>query len=225
MGDTEFKPSISEEHGLALIRDSDLVILSAGISTGGAAEIGIAEAHPLAQVIATTIDTVGLEEAKQIIADRGLGERITTKLEDLRTDWSYVENYFDFIYARLVLHYLSAQDLDIVLQNFFRSLKPGERLFAVVRSVKNYEVESFVKMAYDEHTHLTTYRRAHDAEEDGWKRYFHTPETIQGHLKKAGFKILHVEEYEEQLYRDFLRTKPGKDKDHLIEVLATKPTS
>jgi len=37
-----FKPSISEENGLKLIRKEDLKILSIGISTAGAAEIQMA---------------------------------------------------------------------------------------------------------------------------------------------------------------------------------------
>ena len=38
-----FKPSISEEHGIKLIKDTDKNILSIGISTAGSAEIEMAK--------------------------------------------------------------------------------------------------------------------------------------------------------------------------------------
>jgi SAM-dependent methyltransferase len=217
------KFSLSEEHGLRLITDSDLLIFSPGISTGGVAEIRIAEQHPHTRVFATTLDKDGLSYAQMNIGEQGLSDRISATLEDLRGDWHYLENYFNFIYARLVLHYLSVQDLKRVLDNLFLSLKHGGRIFIVVRSVKNFNVKSFEVVAYDEDTRLTTYRRKGESTDPDRKRYFHTPETIKGHLENSGFLIKTAKEYEEQLYKDFMRTVPSPDTDHLIEVLASKP--
>lgn len=45
--------SISENNGIATLNDSDLEIYSVGISTGGIAEIRMAELNPQRRVIAT----------------------------------------------------------------------------------------------------------------------------------------------------------------------------
>ncbi len=150
--------------------------------------------------------------------------RIEAKLEDLRGTWTYGENYFDFIYARLVLHYLPLKNLETVLHNFAFSLKSGGRLFIVVRSKKNIP-QNDPNVVYDPNTRLTTLP---NYEADGsfttkQTRYFHTPKSIAEHLTKAGFTVGNVIEYEEQLYSDFARKKIAPHRDHLIEVLAIKP--
>jgi cyclopropane fatty-acyl-phospholipid synthase-like methyltransferase len=215
------KPSESEENGLALIRPTDLIVFSPGISTGGIAEIRMALGNRDRKVIATTIDDKGLEYAAKNISELGLGQQIDARLEDLRKDFPYPESSFDFIYARLVLHYLSFQDLDKVLKRFRESLKPSGELFVVVRSVKNL-TRSGKNAKYDPATHLTevVYRDDDGKVVGRSSRYFHTPESITSHLKGAGFEIKNVKEYQEQLYKDFMRTKVAPNKDHLIEVLA-----
>lgn len=62
-----FKPSISEEHGINLIKEQDRNILSIGISTAGSAEIEMARKNPNSHIIATTIDTKGLEFTKKLL--------------------------------------------------------------------------------------------------------------------------------------------------------------
>ena len=217
------KSSISEEHGLALIKDTDMTIFSPGISTAGFAEIRMAQGNPNRKIVATTIDQKGLDLAKDMIGKVGLQGQIDTRLEDLRDDWVYPENHFDYIYARLVLHYLSQQDLDKVLAGFSKSLKSGGRAFIVVRSVKNVDYDN-PDTTYDEETKLTKkVYRGKDGEIEGQSvRYFHTPESISEHLKKAGLEVGEVEEYQEQLYKDFARKEISPRKDHLIEVVATK---
>lgn len=217
-------PSLSEEHGLSLIRDKDKLIFSPGISTGGFAEIRMVKDHPERRVIATTIDTEGLAFAKDVIAQVGFESQIETRLEDLQKEWNYPANYFDFIYARLVLHYLPLQDLEVVLRNFAKSLKSGGRIFIVVRSEKNIP-QNDSHVSFDPTTRLTTYPHY---EADGTlksiqKRYFHTPQSIRKHLEDSGFTVESSKEYEEQLYRDFMRKDISPHKDHVIEVLATKP--
>lgn len=218
------KPSISEEHGLSLINQDDLVVFSPGISTAGFAEIRMARANPLRKVVATTIDERGLKFAQEVIDEVGLQDQIETKLEDLREAGDYPSEYFDFIYARLVLHYLSAQDLDKVLANFHRTLKPDGKLFIVVRSAKN--IPNNGDIAVDEKTKLTSipHRNAQGQVTYLETRYFHTPDSIRQHLEQASFDIKHIEEYQEQLYKDFMRKELSPNFDHVIEVQAAKST-
>lgn len=216
------KPSTSEERGLAQLRNTDLMVFSPGISTAGFAEIRMAKTNPDRKIIATTIDKKGLEFAREIIKQVGLENQIETRDEDLRTG-SYSPDYFDFIYARLVLHYLSKQDLDKVLKEFNQSLKPDGKLFIVVRSEKNINKED-PDNSYDPETRLTTvsYRRADGTIEGTGSRYFHTPVTIQEHLKGAGLKVDEISEYQERLYKDFMRREISSREDHVIEVIASK---
>jgi len=217
------KPSISEERGLAQLRESDRMIFSPGISTAGFAEIRMAQQNPNRKIIATTIDLDGLRFARQTIAQVGLDDQIDTREQDLRSEWNYPENYFDFIYARLVLHYLSAQELDLVLAGFNKSLKPDGKTFIVVRSVKNVDPND-VNNSYDPTTKLTTvtYKNSDGQVVGSGSRYFHTPETISKHLNTAGLRVDQLTEYQERLYKDFMRREVSPREDHVIEVIASK---
>jgi len=202
-------PSISEERGLELIEDDDLMIFSPGISTGGIAELRMAIENPDRKIIATTIDEKGYDYALENVKDLELDDQIEVKLENLTEDFPYPDKSLDFIYARLVLHYLSSQDLDATLTNFKKALKKGGKIFIVVRSAKNTEGRD---LPYDPETKLT--------HEPWGYRYFHTTESITQHLTKAGFTIARIEEYQEQLYKDFMRKEISSVVDHVIEVLA-----
>jgi cyclopropane fatty-acyl-phospholipid synthase-like methyltransferase len=219
------KPSKSEERGLALIDDSDLLVFSPGISSAGFAEIRMAKANNKRKIIATTIDEKGLSFAEKVIDEVGLSNQIETRLEDLRAENTYPDNSFDVIYARLVLHYLSSQDLENVLADFHRTLKSDKKLFIVVRSVKN--IPSRDDVTYDEPTKMTTITHYKENGEIQYleSRYLHTPESICDHLSKAGFKVEDVEEYQEQLYKDFMRKEIAPTLDHVIEVQAIKVNS
>lgn len=175
------KPSISEEHGLALLSKTDLNVFSPGISTAGFAEIRMAKQNKERKIVATTIDDKGLDFANEVIKQMGLGSQIETRNEDLRSS-DYPENYFDFIYARLVLHYLSYSDLDNVLSMFYKSLKNNGRVFVVVRSIKNVDYND-PNITFDSNTKLTTiYYRNKEGQVDGNSvRYFHTPKSMSEH--------------------------------------------
>lgn len=216
------KPSLSEERGLSFIDDSDLVIFSPGISSAGFAEIRMAKANSERKIIATTIDEKGLSFAEEVITQMDLQNQIETRLEDLRSKNEYPDEYFDVIYARLVLHYLSSQDLDAVLADFYRTLKSDKKLFVVVRSEKNIPDRNDV--AFDEKTKMTTitHKNADGSVRYLETRYFHSPESICEHLTKAGFEVEDVEEYQEQLYKDFARKEIAPVLDHVIEIRATK---
>jgi cyclopropane fatty-acyl-phospholipid synthase-like methyltransferase len=216
------KPSASEERGLALLRQSDQLVFSPGISTAGFAEIRMVQGYQDRNVIATTIDRDGLQFAQDIIQQVGLTGQIETRLEDLR-EGNYPADTFDFIYARLVLHYLSFQDLNAVLAKFATVVKQDGKVFTIVRSEKNVDRNN-QNISFDPQTRLTTeqYYGKDGKAEGSSTRYFHTPESITTHMKAAGFRIDSVEEYQERLYKDFMRKEISPVEDHVIEVVATK---
>jgi predicted SAM-dependent methyltransferase len=211
------RPSISENNGLESLTDEDLVIYSVGISTGGSAEMRMAMAHPSCHIMATTIDVKGAQFANKHIEEAGLLDRIEVKIEDVSKPLCYPDEFFDFIYARLVLHYLSRKALIQTLNELHRVLKPSGRIFVVVRSSDCLEAKS-EDATFDPETQMTTY----SSNGNTYKRYFHTEESIQNHLIAAGFSILQVKKYEELLCIDFERLQPASQADTLIEVLASK---
>lgn len=211
------KPSTSENNGIDLLSEKDQKIYSAGISTGGAAEIRMALSHPDRYIIATTIDSVGAEFAQYQISEKGLSKQIEIKIENVAERLPYADGYFDYVYARLVLHYLPKLDLQCALQELYRTLRVGGKLFVVVRSVDC--VESLDKNSiFDPETSLTTYY----SNGNTYSRYFHSEASIKNYITFPGFSIKHAHSYQEQLCIDFQRLMPSKQIDTLIEVLAIK---
>jgi phosphohistidine swiveling domain-containing protein/ubiquinone/menaquinone biosynthesis C-methylase UbiE len=217
------KPSISEDSGVNALMGNEVRIYSVGISTGGAAEIRMAKLSPKSQIIATTINNEGAKYAKECISEENLDNQIEVKVEDISQSLPYVENHFDFIYARLVLHYLPKDKLKAALQELYRVLKPGGKLYVVVRSVKCFDARR-EGVVFDEETGLTTFtpKGSSAGQKRAWSRYFHTEESISNYLSKAGFKIVYTKSYDEQLYADFQRTKISKHVDNVIETLVKK---
>lgn len=200
------KPSISEENGLKFMEDTDISIFSPGISTGGFAEIRMALANPDRKIIATTIDQKGLDYANKNIQALGLTQKIITKLQDVTQEFPYGPSTFDFIYARLILHYLSFTELDIVLTQFRKSLKSSGRIYIVVRTIHNPSI-SF-------------YPSSQLLPNGPEMRYFMDGNTLSSYLARTGFTVISLNEYQEQLYTDFMRTKQAFKKDDILEVLA-----
>ena len=58
------KESISERNGINFLSKTDQLIYSVGISTGGQAEMKMAQEDPKRQIVAITIDQEGAEFAK-----------------------------------------------------------------------------------------------------------------------------------------------------------------
>lgn len=211
--------SISEEHGLANVPRDSTAILSVGISTEGMAECRMATSNPNCRVIATTLDIEGLELAERHIRNEQLEDRILVKIEDVSKPAPYPDGNFDYIYARLVLHYLNKQELASALSELHRITKNGGSIYIVVRSV---ECPAYRRptSTHDEMSGITTYITSKG--EHVRQRYFHTEHSISTALDLANFKITHVKQYEETLSLDFDRSVLLDYDDNLIEVLAKK---
>lgn len=224
MKDNIFKSSKSEKRALKILDKKMQNILSVGISTGGAAEINIARKCPKARIIATTIDEKGLEFSNDKLKNFKESERITTKIEDVSKKMPYEDNYFDFVYARLVLHYLTKQQLEFALDEIYRVLKPNGKFFIVARNKKEWELTKpeFI-ISYDEKTNMTTYY-------DQWKyerirtRQFLSKKELREILENHNFKIKSCKEYREYLYVDYERTEKLKSNkpNYLTEFVVTK---
>ena len=220
-----FKPSKSEENGINLITANDLNILSIGISTAGSAEIKIAEKNRNSHIIATTIDKEGLNYTKNIIEQYGLSERIEIKLEDVSEKMPYNDEFFDFIYARLVLHYLDNENLRKALKEIKRVMKKHGRLYIVVRSRDEWEAK-LEGATYDENTGITKYPQYDTLGTDKVEylyRRLHTVDSLSSFLVEEGFDIKYIKEYKEQSYKDYKRTEKVKYPNSLIECLCEKP--
>lgn len=220
-----FKPSKSEENGINLITANDLNILSIGISTAGSAEIKMAEKNRNSHIIATTIDKEGLNYTKNIIEQYGLSERIEIKLEDVSEKMPYNGEFFDFIYARLVLHYLDNENLRKALKEIKRVMKKHGRLYIVVRSRDEWEAK-LEGATYDENTGITKYPQYDTLGTDKVEylyRRLHTVDSLSSFLVEEGFDIKYIKEYKEQSYKDYKRTEKVKYPNSLIECLCEKP--
>ena len=206
-------PSISEDNGIAALTDRDQCVYSVGISTGGVAEMRMAALSPTRHIIATTLDHEGAKYAQRQCSSA----QIEIKVEDVAAPLPYPNEYFDFVYARLVLHYLPRNSLVRALAELYRVLKTSGKLFVVVRSADCLEAKDKSSI-FDPHTGMTTYI----SNGNSYSRYFHTEESIQSFLISSGFRIERINTYEEQLCVDFHRTQLSPQTDVLIEVLASK---
>lgn len=209
--------SISERNGINFLSPRDKRVYSVGISTGGLAEIKMARSDRKRHIIATTVDLSGAECAKQCIRESGLSDQIEVKIEDVSQPLPYPDCHFDYIYARLVLHYLDKNALTSALTELYRVLRTEGKLFIAVRSVDCMEANDKAAR-FDALTGLTTYSSGGKS----YSRYFHSQESIKESLSLAGFAIKHMDAYQEQLCVDFHRTQLSSQIDSLIEVLAIK---
>lgn len=212
--------SPTEEYGLSLLSQSDINVMSIGISTAGEAEIRMTQGLPLRRVIATTLDAPGAEQTQNSIAAAGLSDRIEVRIEDIAGELPYADGSFDFIYARLVLHYLSKQQLEQALANIGRILRGGGRLFVVVRSTDCLEAKD-ARSQYDPSTCLTTYHCI-DRPNNTVTRYFHSDTSITDALERHGFLVDTLEHVQEALAFGFGRDKLSTYKDDLIQLVAHK---
>lgn len=219
------KFSPSEKHGIGLLTPKDIKIYSPGVSTGGVAEIKMALENPKRMIIASTIDAKGIAEVQQTVIAMGLKDQIQVKNEDVSKHLNYRDNNFDYVYARLVLHYLPKDALDSSLRQLNRILKPNGKIFIVVRSIDDPD-RMIPNATYDENTCLTTYpwmdEGGHVHPEKLVSRYFHSIDSISTHLQNADFKMKDISQYDEKLYLDFSRKQLSSQVANVIEIVAMK---
>lgn len=215
--------STSEDNGIAVLTDNDLKVLSVGISTGGVAEIRMAEANLERHIVATTIDEEGAAFAKKYIIEKYLDKQIDTKIENVAEPLPYVNNSFDYIYARLVLHYLPEDKLVSALAELYRILRLGGKLFVVVRSIQCPDATR-KEASFNPETNLTTctFTDKKTGKTHSYSRYFHSEESIKKYVSEAGFTVGYTKAYDEHLFVDFMRTELSPKTDNVIELLATK---
>jgi len=216
--------SKSEDNGIALLEDSDLNVYSIGVSTAGVAEIRMVENNPKRSVIATSIDKEGLETSRKLIDERGLQSLIELKIEDISKTLPYKDNYFDFVYARLVLHYLDKNQQHQALNEIYRVLKKGSKLFIVVRSDNCSDAINNTNDK-DEMTGMTTSPVLSPElriKEKFRRRYFHSPESLRFFVENSGFNVANCSVYDERLAGDFARKLISREDDELIEMVCVK---
>lgn len=214
--------SISETNGLNNIDESCINILSVGISTACEAEMKMIDKNNKCKVIATTIDNEGIVFSNNILKEKGYDKSITIKLEDVSKTMPYNDSYFDFIYARLVLHYLDKTNLKKALNELRRVLKVNKKLYIVVRSNKDIAT-TLSDSVYDEETNMTKHADYKTLYSNNFKyiyRSFHSKENITNYLEDAGFTIKYIKEYDEHLYSDFERKEKSLMTSSLLEILA-----
>jgi len=213
--------SISEQRGLEALPSNALKIYSVGVSTAGAAEVRMVEANSRRHIVATTIDDAGIATTRRFIQERGFDTQIELRKEDVSKPLPYPEDEFDYVYARLVLHYLTRQQLAAALAELHRILKTGGILFVVVRSTNNLDATKNA-IAYDETTGMTTHiTRPNKDVSEKRERFFHSEESIAKFVQDAGFHIRQVSQYDEKLFHDYNRTVPVDYEENLIELIAT----
>lgn len=219
-----FQPNISEKHGIDLIKEEDVNILSIGINTEVSAEIEMAKKNPKSHIIATTIKKEILNYGKSIIKEKGLEDKIELKIEDVSKKMPYFDNYFDFIYARLVFHYLDDEKLQNALSETYRILKKNGKFYIVVRSLEEWEAK-LEGTTFNSKTGITKYPIFKTMGTDNvmyLERRLHSKESISKFLINAGFKIDYIKEYEEYLYIGYKRKEKSKKPNSIIEICASK---
>ena len=216
--------SISERNGIDLLEEKDINILSVGISTAGKAEIEMLKKNPKSHITATTIDEEGIKNTQKIIQEYNLEEKIELKIEDISKELDYEDETFDYVYARLVFHYLDNQKLTNTLNEINRILKKDGKFFVVVRSLNAWEAK-LDGSSYDEKTGLTKHPDLKTYGTNNVKycyRRLHSEDSIREFLEKAGFLVKHIKTYEECLSLDYDRKNMNEKASELIEVLAIK---
>jgi len=211
----------SERLGIEAIEPIAEKIYSIGISSFANAEIAIIERNPNAHIIATTIDEKGL--AATVDKINSYKDKIVCKLEDVREPLPYTDAHFDFIYARLVLHYLTKQELKNTLRELRRIMKQHAKIYVVVRSVNEWELQQ-AGTTTDETTGMTTYYviNHETGKQETRTRRFYSTQSLQEIFEEAGFTISWCKEFEETLCHDFERTKPNARPNILVAMLAEK---
>lgn len=213
------KESMTEDIGVSLLKADDLNVFSPGISTEGWAEIRMMKENSDRKIYATTLDEPGLEATQNKIIELGLEKNIEAKLEDLRENINKPENYFDYIYARLVLQYLNNQEINSTLKELKRVLKPNKLFYSVVHSDSYINTfEGSKDITFHEKTGMTDIPMYF---EDGsfrrtYTRRWYNLDEYKKLLESHGFEIVEIKEVQELLYYGYTRETAHTNMSTLI---------
>lgn len=212
----------SERLGIEAIRPETENIYSVGISSFANAELAVLERHPTVRITSTTIDERGLTSTRAKLDSIG-EKRIICKLEDVREPLPHPDSHFDYVYARLALHYLTQEQIKHALKELRRIMKKDAKIYVVVRSINEWELKQ-EGVTKDKETDMTTYpvTSYETGIQETRTRRFYSVQTLKDTLVEAGFFIDWCEEFQEILYRDFERTQPNPKPNALIAALAEK---
>ena len=238
-----------------VMSDKDKDVLSIGMSTGGETEMLFARLNPDRHVVATTIDSKGLELTREKIQRAGLSDRVKAIRQNVRNKMRYADNSFDFVYARLVLHYLDREGLKKALEEIRRVLKPGGKVYIVAKTGVDDEELLWASQhpdfgenperrpQYNPVTGMTRYGTPrefypHDfvepegsriPEDDEWLyayRQFLPPDILTGYLKDADFEVYSPPfTFKEQVGVDYARSALVPAKSALVSMTAVKSKS
>ena len=111
--------------------------------TGYALDIGCGDGRdslPLAEyglfVTSLDISEVAIDKLNTFALSRGLGERISTIITDIRL-WDYPSNYFDVVISATSLDHIPAEQIEGVVEKITGSIKRGGILFVEVHTTED----------------------------------------------------------------------------------------
>ena len=171
------------------------------------------------KVVATTLDSDGIEYMKTILKDVKGCDGIEYRSEDASKISKDSDNSFDVLYSRMCLHYLTDEELSVTLSDCYRILKP-EGIFFIALKSANDRMAKASNSKIDERTGLTIvsdYKLYANQ-----NRRFHTIESISKAVKKAGFKIEDILELKERLCKDWERKIISDSDATVIQLVARK---
>lgn len=210
-----FKYSPTEQHAIDFLEGLSFeTIKSIGISTAGYFEGYWAERGK--KVVATTLDTKGMEYTKNLLKEV---ENLTFQIEDVTQNMPEKNCIYDVVYSRLCLHYISDIELKRALAECYRVLKVGGHIIVVVKSLNDWTTKT--EGAYYEvetgYTYTPSIKRYSKI-----SRRLHSIQSITEALSIAGFKVQYSNEFTETIYEDYERTVIEVPDATLIEVYGTK---
>lgn len=174
---------------------ADASILELGCGEGNDSVYFSEQGHP---VVATDFSDVAVRQNQE----RYSQDNLTFAVQDTGEPFTFDDGSFDAVYARLALHYFTAEVTQNAFNEIARVLKPGGSLAFMCKSVEDG--------LYGQGTQI----EPDMFERDGHVRHFFSERFARELLHKAGLEVLYVQTGSEKLY----------DKQSaFIKVFAQKP--
>jgi SAM-dependent methyltransferase len=161
-------------------------------------------------------DNLRLEKYPNIRPEWGDIRLVLQRLVDIQAD------KYDAVYARLSLHYFSRQDLEIIFEQIEKLLRPGGRLYFVVKSKGDYY---YITSEHQEDT--KTWLLLHKDKDTGkeHKRQFLDRTRVEYYLSNAGLELVHSRDFSARLRKTFTPNMFDKHASQLLEISAVKASS